>query len=53
MPEDTNTSPQPAPESFDFPTEDEIKAAKKVGMIIEDDHKEDYLQLAALLRTTK
>ena len=53
MLEDAHKPHQPAPESFDFPTPDEIEAAKKAGIIIEDDHKEDFSQLAALLRTIK
>ena len=51
MPEDAHKPHQPAPESFDFPTQDEIKAAKKAGIIIEDGRKEDFSQLAALLGT--
>jgi hypothetical protein len=53
MPEDANKPCQPAPGAFDFPTPDEIEAAKKAGIIIENDRAEDFSQLAALLRTTQ
>lgn len=53
MPEDAHTSPQSIPEWFDFPTPKEIEAAKKAGLIIEDDRKEDFSQLTALLGGTK
>lgn len=53
MPEDAHKPHQPAPESFDFPTQEEIEAAKKAGIIIENDRAEDFSQLTALLGGTK
>lgn len=53
MVEDVHTVAKPVPEAFDFPTAEEIDLATKTGVILLDDHSEDFSQLAAILLRPK